>query len=416
MVDLAPGAGSQPGRVPRRPVVALLVAQAISGIGSQMTFVALPWFVLQTTGSASRMGLVLAAELLPIAILGIPSGAVIARIGARRAMLVGDLVRAPLIASIPLLHAVDALSFGLLLVIVALVGVFIAPYFSAQRILLAEVVGDDTVTVTRANALIEMTQRATSLVGPAAAGVLIAAFDATSVLYLDAATFLVAFVLLVVFVPRRPPVAQTDESRGVLAGLRYLLGNRLLGALGLTAMLLNMFGLMLVAGLSVLAFEEFDGSARVAGAFFTALGAGSVAGGLLVMALLRRFDPVRIAAVGLVGLSLPLWALAFTLPVGGVAAALVVSGLLGGIVNAPLIGVITTRTPEALRPKVMTAVITTAMLAGPLGLVVAGPMLEAWGPHVVFAVVAGGELVGSLPFAFVAFSTNAPDEPAVESA
>ena len=84
-----------------------------------MTFLALPWFVLQTTGSPTRMGIVLAAELAPIAVLGIPSGTVVARFGARRTMIVSDLARVPLIASIPILHALGWLSFPLLLVLVA---------------------------------------------------------------------------------------------------------------------------------------------------------------------------------------------------------------------------------------------------------------------------------------------------------
>jgi MFS family permease len=58
-----------------------------------MTFLALPWFVLATTGSPTKMSIVLAVELAPVAILGIPSGAVIARWGARRSMLVSDLAR-----------------------------------------------------------------------------------------------------------------------------------------------------------------------------------------------------------------------------------------------------------------------------------------------------------------------------------
>jgi hypothetical protein len=47
----------------------LLAAQIVSGVGSQMTFLALPWFVLVTTGSAARMGVVLGVELLPVALL-----------------------------------------------------------------------------------------------------------------------------------------------------------------------------------------------------------------------------------------------------------------------------------------------------------------------------------------------------------
>ena len=87
-----------------RSLVALLTAEAISSLGSQMTFLALPWFVLVTTGSAAKMSIVLAVEILPIALLGIPSGALVAKLGARRTMVLGDAGRAPLMLAIPLLH------------------------------------------------------------------------------------------------------------------------------------------------------------------------------------------------------------------------------------------------------------------------------------------------------------------------
>jgi MFS family permease len=397
----------------QRPIVALVAAEIVSSLGSSMTFLALPWFVLSTTGSATRMGVVLAAELVPVAVLGIPSGSVVSRLGARRTMVLSDLARAPLLAAIPLLHALGLLSFPLLLVLVALVGVFIAPYFSSQRLVLPELVGDDEHVVAQANAVVEGAQRMTSLLGPALAGLLIASFSAPTVLYVDAATFLVAFVLISVFVPSRPPLPATDDSRGVLAGIRFVLHDRLLRVLGLTALIANGLSQMLVAGLTVLAYEDFGGSSRVAGAFFAAFGAGAVAGSVVAVRAVGRFDPLRLGAASFTALTLPVFALAFELPVAGVVAALVLSSFFGPLVNAPLIGVITTRTPEALRAKVMTAVLTTAMLAGPLGLLVAGPLLEAWGPQAVFLLVAVGQLAATIPFAAVAFRTPrvVPAEP-----
>jgi MFS family permease len=207
----------------QRPIVALITAEVISSLGSQMTFLALPWFVLATTGSATKMGIVLAVELAPVALLGIPSGTVVARLGARRTMLIGDLARAPLMASVPILHSLGLLSFGVLLVLVALLGVFLAPYFSAQRLVLPELVGEDERVVAQANAVVEGAQRATALLGPALAGLLIAAVGATKVLYVDAATFLVSFVLLALFVPQREPLAPGDEAKGVFAGVRFIL-------------------------------------------------------------------------------------------------------------------------------------------------------------------------------------------------
>ncbi|MDH4345775.1 MAG: MFS transporter, partial [Thermoleophilia bacterium] len=179
--------------------------------------------------------------------------------------------------------------------------------------------------------------------------------------------------------------------------------DRVLRVLGVTAMVANGLGMMLAAGLPVLAFEEFDGSSRVAGAFFAALGAGAVAGSIVAVRVVGRHDPLRLGATAFVALTLPVFVLGLELPVVGVMAALAVSSFFGPLVNAPLIAVITTRTPPRLRPKVTTAVITVAMLAGPVGYAIAGPLLESLGPRTVFLIVAAGQLLATIPFAAVAF-------------
>jgi MFS family permease len=394
-----------------RPLVALLTAQAVSSLGSQMTFLALPWFVLVTTGSAAKMSIVLAVEILPVALLGIPSGALISRLGARTTMVIGDAARAPLMLAVPLLHEAGLLTFPLLLVFVFALGCFMAPYFSAQRLILPELVGDDERTVGQANAIVEATQRATALLGPSLAGILIATIGATNVLYVDAATFLFSFLILTTLVPRRPPVAESEDARGLLAGIRFLLQDHLLRVLAVTALFLNMFGQMLAASLPVLAFDEFDESSKVAGAFFAAFGAGSLVGAILAVRLVPRFDPIRLGAVAIVALTVPLPLLGLPLPAAAVIAVLFASSIFGPLVNAPLIGVLTMRTPEALRPKVMTGVLTAALLAGPIGLVVVGPLLASWGPRPVLLVVAVGQFLASLPFAFVALRRRRPETP-----
>jgi MFS family permease len=376
-----------------------------------MTFLALPWFVLVTTGSAAKMSIVLAVEILPIGLLGIPSGALIAKLGARTTMVLGDAGRAPLMLAIPLLHEAGLLSFPLLLVCVFALGCFIAPYFSAQRLILPELVGDDEATVAQANAVVEGTQRATALLGPALAGILIAVIGAANVLYVDAASYLISFLILVTLVPRRPPVAESDDSRGLLAGIRFLLRDPLLRLLSVTALFLNMFGQMLSASLPVLAYEEFDRSSTVAGLFFAAFGAGSLVGVVLALKLVPRFDPIRLGAVSIVALTVPIPLLGLPLPAGAVVAVLFTSAIFGPLVNAPLIGVLTMRTPEALRPKVMTGVLTMALLAGPIGLVIVGPLLASWGPRPVLLFVALGQFLATLPFAFFALRRGREEAP-----
>ena len=387
------------GSLLRRPGLgALLAAEIVSSLGSQMTFLALPWFVLATTGSATKMGVVLAAELLPIAVLGIPSGAVAARLGARQTMLICDLARVPLMVAIPVLHAAGALSFPLLLTLVLVMGCFIAPYFASQRVALPELVGDDEQTVAEANAFLEGAQQLTRLLGPVAAGVLIVALGAPNVLYVDAATFLVSFTVLAAFVPRRPRIAATEESGGVLAGLRYILRDALLGPMMVTVVVGNMVYQALFASLPVFAYQDFDRRSWIAGAFIGASGAGALVGSVVAMKVIRRFEPLKLASVAIVADTLPLFLLALPLPWWGVVAILFAGAIGQPLVNAPLFGILTTKPPEAIRPKVMTAVLTFATIAGPVGLLGVGPLLQTYGARTVFVVIAGGALGSALFF------------------
>ena len=261
--------------------------------------------------------------------------------------------------------------------------------------------------------MIEGATTLTNLLGPVAAGLLIASVGATNALYVDAATFLVSFLTLTLFVPARPPLPQTDDSDGVFAGLRFLLRDELLWRIGLAAVFLNLFGSALSAALPVLAFDEFGGSSRIAGALFASLGAGALVGMVLAVRLLPRFRPLRLAAVGIIALPLPLWLLWLDLPLWATMLALFVSTVPQPLVNAPVLGLMTTRSPEALRPKVMTAVLTVAMLAGPVGLALVGPLLETLGTRPVFGIVAAGMTVFALYFASVAlrFGPRATIEP-----
>src|SRR5687767_8817315 len=256
--------------VKKTAVTALVAAETISVLGTRMTYLALPWFVLVTTGSPGKMSLVLAAEIVPMAVLGIPSGMLVQRLGSRNTMLVADFARAPILASIPLLHAADLLSFPLLLGLVALLGCFAPPYFAAQRTILPELVGEDERRMSQGNSLIEGGSAFARLLGPAVAGLLIPVIGASNVLYVDAATYLVAFLLVLVFVPRRKPIAAAGRQK-VLAGVRFIFGDRLLRPVACVVVGFGLLSAGLSAGLPVYAFEEFDGSSRIAGLFYAAL-------------------------------------------------------------------------------------------------------------------------------------------------
>jgi len=379
----------------QRSVGALLAAEIVSTTGSLMSTVALPWFVLVTTGSPARMGLTMGAELLANAIAGLPGGQLAAWLGARRTMLVSDLARAPLVGAIPLLHRLGLLSFPVLVLLVFALGCFFAPYLASQRTILPELLGEDERLLGQANALLGGAERLTIVLGPPLAGVLIAALGASPVLVVDAATFLVSFLLVLTFVPSAAPLGA--EAGGLLTGLRALFRDRLLRAWLATSSAFELAWQALFAAIPVLAFMRY-GDARVAGLLFACFGAGALAGNLLAFRLLGRLPGLLLAPLAKVPQAAAFWllALGFSAPlVGGV---LVVTGLCNGLINPPFMAVQTSRLPRGVRTQALTASLTVSLLAGGIGLALAGPALGRFGLHPVFVGIAAIHTLGGVVF------------------
>jgi hypothetical protein len=118
-------------------------------------------------------------------------------------------------------------------------------------------------------------------------------------------------------------------------------------------------------------------------------------------------------SIAIVVMALPLWLLAVQMPWALVVVVLAAFGFCAPLVNAPLIAVLTVRTPEALRPKVMTAVMTISSIIGPLGFLAAGFGLEYVSLTLVFLLVAAGFTLGALAFSAAVRNGDVPAAPAV---
>ena len=395
-----------------RSLVGLVVAELVSLTGSAMTFVALPWFVLVTTGSIAKMGWVMAAELLPIGLFGIPSGSLIARLGAKKTMLICDAARGPLLLVLPILKWTDNLSFGALLATTFAVGCFAAPYFSSSRLIIPEVAGEDERAVASVNAVISGANQITQIAGPVLAGVLIAATSPPVVLVVDAATYVFSFLTILLVVRAGKRIAQTEQSRGVLAGLKFLSRDRLLGPILLAACGINLVAQGLVVAVQGLAYFRYSEDAHVVGYLFGAFGIGALCGAIVAQQLAQKADLLKLAAVAIVAMPLPLWLLSVPMPWEAAMVVLASFGFFAPLVNAPIIGVLTVRTPAALRPKVMTSVMTVATLAGPIGFVAAAEALRYASLTAVFVGIAAGLTLGGLVFAAVLLrNRDAPPAP-----
>jgi predicted MFS family arabinose efflux permease len=383
-----------------RGVRALVSAETISMAGSQMTYVVLPWFVLITTGSPARMSIVVAAEMLPVALFGLASGAVTARIGARRTMLICDASRAILFTAIPTLHLMGMLSFAGLVGLVFLVGVFMVPHASAQRVIVPELVGEDAARVGETQSLLQAGQSISLVAGPALGGVLIAVLGETNVLFIDAASYAVSFVLLAIWVrPAQTAPDDSNEPRGVLDGVRFLFRDRLLRAWMLSITGINVVWSALGVAMPVLVLERYGERPEVLGYVFGAFGLGSVAGALASFRIIGRVDGLLLATSAAAGQTVALWLLFPDLPWPALAAAGAAIGLFFPFLNSVVVTTRTMRTPPRLRPAVHTAAVTVAMILSPLGALAAGPALGTYGLKAVLAVVLAANTLCGIAFA-----------------
>ncbi len=364
----------------QRSVVALLAAEVISTTGSQMTWVALPWFVLVTSGSATKTTFVVAAEVIGVALLGLPGGRLLGRLGARRTMMLCDGVRAPLMTVIPVLHWTGGLSFPILLAVSFALGALTAPYFAAQKVIVPELLGEDEERVTEANALFQAATRATLLAGPALAGILIGILGATSVLLIDASTYVVSLVLVAVFVPHRPAMPQEEEHRSLRAGFRFVAQDRLLRVWWPAFAFGDAAWTAFFVAVPVLVLSRFGHHPGIVGWLIASFGVGALIGNAISFRLLtRRFQGLAVIAACAMGQAAPLWLLWLPLPAVALSALIFASGIANGLVNPSLHTITTLRVPPPLRPNVFATSMVGWALVNPLGLFVTGPVLDAFG-------------------------------------
>ena len=397
-------------------LLALLGRDVISNAGSQMTWVALPWFVLTTTGSATKMAIVVAVEAAALGIVGFASGNLAAALGARRTMLVADAARAPLMALIPLLHYLDALSFPLLLVLVFAVGSFGTPSFASKAAIIPDIVGEDEGVLGEANALLQIAQRLSLVLGPPLAGVLIGLVGATTVLWIDAATFAIGFVLIALFVRVGGSKPVTDESRGLTAGARFLLNDRLLRWWAGAVIVGDVCWLAFFVVMPYLVLTRFGDEPQILGWILGAFGIGAVLGSVVIFRFGRRVDGLLIGSLGEVVMIAPVWLFLADVPPAALVAAMFTAGLANGLVNAPIWTIFTLRTPPELRTKIWAAIIASTQLIGPLALLGTGPALDSVGLTETLFVLVVVQTIAALVFTTAGLRERARTTQRVEQA
>lgn len=382
-------------RTRRGPLGALVAAKLISLIGSQLTLVALPWFVLVTTGSAAKTGLTGLAVTLPAVVVGLVGGALVDRLDYRQTSVIADLTSAAGIAAIPLLYHTRGIEFWQLLILVFLGSLLTVPGLTARRAMLPELADLAGMTLDRANSISESASYVALLLGPPLAGVLIAFIGASNVLWLDAASFVVSAAIVAGSIPAASQASERTVSGRYLddlkAGLRFVRDDRLLLALAVGLTVSNFFTEPFFAVVVPVYANRVLHSARALGLMFSALGAGLLAGAVLYGTIGARFSR-RSLWVAAFMLGFPVFVvLLFEPPLPVILAAFLLGATASGPINAILVTVRLERIPPALRGRVFGTFTSISTAVIPLGMALGGVLIAVIGLKATIVIMALGD-------------------------
>lgn len=390
--------------------VAYLSSYLLSLLGNSIAAVALPLIVLQVTGSALSAGVVAAATAVPAVLAGLFMGVVIDRINRRTSSVATDLVSAASVAALPIIDMITGLGVGWFVLFGIVGSLGDVPGMTARDALLPAIVRHSSISSERLVGIRESLGAGALLLGPAAAGTLMAVFDGSTLLWVTATTSLIA-ALLTLLIPHsvgkivESPATVSNSWNQLREGWRVLFGSRFL----LATTMLSVASVIVLASLQGLILPVYftlaDQPGRL-GFVLTALAAGTLVGGAIYAVSGTRVRRQTWFVIGLVGITLGFAVIATLSSVWVVFGGAFVVGLASGLFGSLLGVLMLERIPDEMRGRVMgtqNSVLTAAPSIG----IVAAALLTQYGSvniaatvltvvWVVAVVVFGRSLLGNL--------------------
>jgi MFS family permease len=391
----------------RTPLYGWLTSEAVSLTGTRVSMIAVPWFVLTTTGSATQTGLVAFAELAPLVLLKALGGPIIDRIGARRVAVVCDLASLVVVGLVPLLHAAGQLTFPVLLALVAVAGALRGPGDAAKHALIPTIVDQAEVPMERVTGLASAVERTAGMAGAALAGGLVALIGASNALLVDAASFgLSALVLLVTTRSIAASAPEQPDDLPYLTRLRtgwdFLRREPVLMTLTLMIAATNLIDIAFSAVLVPVWVKESGGGAAVVGLVFAVKGGSSAIGALIASRWAERMPRFKVYVAAFLVAGAPKFVvLALGAPLGVVLAVFVVAGFASGFLNPILGAVFYERIPAGLVGRVSSLSTAICFALMPLGGLSAGLLVTSLGIAWALALFGAAYLVATMAPAFV---------------
>jgi MFS family permease len=367
----------------RSPFRLLFWGQALSVVGDRITPVAIAFAVLGL-GSATDLGIVMAAGGIPFALFALAGGVWSDRIGRRRVMIASDVLRMVSQSVVAVLLLTGTAEVWMLALLGFVYGTGAALFMPALMGLIPQTVGG--ARLQEANALISLTRSMASVAGPALAGVIIAVAGTGEAIAVDAATFAVSAACLIRLRPAVGAAAADEaaERETFLAGLRTgwrEVRSRAWLSWGLGAMsAYHLFVLPAVFVLGpALAKQDLHGASSWA-AIVACLGIGGVVGNLVALRI-RLHRPIVVTAAALVGASTQAVIIGSGLGTVGIAALELLAGVCVALFFTLWDLSIQEQIPARAISRVSAYDFTVSLGLMPLGMAICGPIADAIGLH-----------------------------------
>jgi MFS family permease len=376
--------------------------QTISVFGDQITLLALPIVaVLVLEADPAQMGLLTAVGLLPHLLLSLPAGVWLDRVQRRRrVMVVSDVIRAGVIAIVPLAFVLDVLSIELLFVVTFIVGTVAVFFDLAWLTMVTAVVRRDQLVA--ANALLNASRSVSAVGGPAIGGVLIQILTAPIALLADAVSYIASALFLSRVRTTEPPVERDPGSirEQLGAGMTFIVRDPIMRPAVFSVATMNLFNFAFQGLFILFATRHLGLDPAVLG---VALGAGAIGGvvGAVVAAPLGRrigIGPGYIVGLVLFPAAAIVIPLAQGLPFAAIVGILVVAEFFGGLgvmildINGG--SLLLARMPARIRGRAGGAFRFVNMGIRPIGATIGGILGSLIGVRETLLIVTVAQLLG----------------------
>jgi MFS family permease len=359
----------------------LFVGQAISLLGDQFYLVALPWLVLQLTGSGLALGAILLASTVPRMVFLLIGGAASDWLSPHRLMVASNGLRSVVCAILTVLVLFRTVSLWHLFVLAAAFGTLDAFFSPAMKAFIPALLNKDKLMA--GNALLQGTNMLTKFLGPSIAGVLVAVAGTGSAFGLDTVSFVFVTICLLVMKTKKPEAIQGElgPSRGKLLasirdGLRYTLREPAIRSfIIIIAVIEFAFAGPFTVGLASLASSRFSGGSKAFGIMLSTLGGGFLLGTLIAGAF-KRSRLGLATFVGAFGLGLGLILLGFAPNLFWACVLLAIMAAIGGCLQVLNTYWFQTRSDPQMLGRVMSVVMLCGFGLTPLSYVITGGLVK----------------------------------------